>query len=86
MSEINKRAEGQGKVSFNFTQEQQAKFDDIYTETKKLYPELCGDEISLHRIKVLIAHSVLTDDAPLLKRVESGINEKDVVGIDLDKE
>ena len=67
MSDLNKSLDGAGKINFNFTPEQQAKFDEIYTETKRLYPELCGDEISSHRTKVLIAHSVLTNDAPLFK-------------------
>jgi hypothetical protein len=87
MSDINKRSAGQGKVCFNFTPEQQAKFDDIYTETKKLYPELCGDEISSHRTKVLIAHSVLTNDAPLFKSNETTEDtslDNDIVKVDLD--
>ena len=81
------RHEGQGKVSFNFTLEQQAKFDEIYVETKKLYPELCSDEVSSHRTKVLIAHSVLTNDAPLFKSNETTKDtsiDKDIVKLDLD--
>jgi hypothetical protein len=87
MSEINKNLDGAGKINFNFTTEQQVKFDEIYAETKRLYPELCGDDISLHRTKVLIAHSVLTNDAPLFKeqnKEQDKEQDKDVVKIDLD--
>jgi tRNA(His) 5'-end guanylyltransferase len=52
-------------INFNFTPEQQEKFNIIYAETKKLYHHLVGDDVSKQRIKVLIAHSVISNDAPL---------------------
>ena len=83
MNDLNKRVDGQGQINFNFTIEQQAKFDNIYAETQRLYPQLCGDEISLHRTKILIAHSVLTNDAPLTREDSSQVDDN-IVKIDLD--
>jgi hypothetical protein len=55
---------------------------DIFDETTKAYPELVADEVSIQRVRVLIAHSILTNDAPLKpnKRDE----ENDII-LDLDK-
>ena len=64
-------------IDFNFTPEQQEKFNSIYNETKKLYPHLVGDDVSIQRIKVLIAYSVINNDEKL------PIQEK--VILDLDK-
>ena len=67
-------------INLNFTPEQQEKFNLIYAETKKLYPHLVGDDVSKQRTKVLIAHSVINDDAPLNKE-----DEENQVVLDLDK-
>ena len=69
-------------INLNFTPEQQEKFNLIYAETKKLYPHLVGDDVSKQRIKVLIAHSVLTNDAPLKENKTDGENQ---IILDLDE-
>jgi len=52
-------------INFNLTPEQQEKFNLIYKETKELYPHLVGDDVSKQRIKVLIAYTVVNDDAKI---------------------
>ena len=64
-------------VNFNFTPEQQEKFNAIYDETKKLYPHLVSDDVSIQRTKVLIAYTVINNDEKI------PIQEKEV--LDLDK-
>lgn len=61
-------------VDFNLNPEQQEKFNAIYLETSKLYPHLCADEFQRHRTKVLIAHSVITDDKKLSKEENEEID------------
>ena len=52
-------------VNFNFTTEQQERFNLILDETKKLHPHLMVDDILKERIKVLIAYSVINKDKPI---------------------
>ena len=52
-------------TQFNFTIEQQERFNLILDETKKLHPHLMVDDISKERIKVLIAYSVINPNKPL---------------------
>ena len=52
-------------IQFNFTPEQQERFNLILDETKKIHPHLMVDDISRERIKVLIAYSVINPDKPL---------------------
>jgi hypothetical protein len=54
-----------GKVEFNFTPEQQEKFNLIYAETEKLHPELLKDKVGKHRVKVLIAYTIINGDEAL---------------------
>ena len=54
-----------GRVEFNFTPEQQERFNLIYAETKKIHPELITDESSKQRVKVLIAYTVINGDDSL---------------------
>lgn len=49
-------------ISFNFTPEQQEKFNLIYHETKKVHPKLVKDSVMKEKIKVLIAHTVINGD------------------------
>ena len=46
-----------GDIDFNFTVEQKEKFNLILKETEKQYPHFFKDEISFHRINVIIAHN-----------------------------
>jgi hypothetical protein len=67
-----------GIVNFNFTPEQQERFNLILDETKKLHPHLMVDDISKERIKVLIAYSVINNDTPIndeIKNEENVFNE-----------
>ena len=54
-----------GIVNFNFTPEQQERFNLILDETKKIHPHLMVDDVSKEKIKVLIAYSVINNDKPL---------------------
>lgn len=54
-------------IEFNFTPEQQKRFNEIYEETKKIYPQHFINVPSKERIKVLIAYSVINGDLPLKK-------------------
>ena len=49
-----------GKISFNFTNEQQERFSLLYAETKKQHPQLC-DEIMSEKTKVILAHFVINE-------------------------
>ena len=52
-------------VDFNLTPEQQVKFNAIYKETGVLYSHLVEDVVMKEKVKVLIAHTILSNDAPL---------------------
>jgi hypothetical protein len=65
-------------INFNFTPEQQAKFNLILKETKELYPHLVGDDVSLQRTKVLIAYTVINGDEAL-KIKENVVVEEDII-------
>jgi len=49
-----------GKISFNFTNEQQERFSLLYAETKKQHPQLC-DEVMSEKTKVILAHFVINE-------------------------
>ena len=63
-----------GIVNFNFTPQQQERFNLILDETKKLHPHLMVDDISKERIKVLIAYSVINNDKPINDETKSEEN------------
>lgn len=50
-------------VNFNFTPEQQEKFNLIYSEAKKVHKHLLIDDASKERMKVLIAYNVINPNA-----------------------
>lgn len=60
-------------LEFNLSPEQQIKFNEIYEETNKLYPHLCSNDVQKHRIKVLIAYSILTDDKNICEEIDENI-------------
>ena len=49
-----------GKINFNFTNEQQERFSLLYEETKKVHPQLC-DEVMCEKTKVILAHFVINE-------------------------
>ena len=49
-----------GKINFNFTNEQQERFSLLYEETKKVHPQLC-DEVMSEKTKVILAHFVINE-------------------------
>jgi hypothetical protein len=51
-----------GDIDFNFNVEQKEQYNIILKETEKQYPHFFKDEISSHRIKVIIAHNVIFGD------------------------
>ena len=54
-----------GNIEFNLTAEQKERFNAIYKETERLYPNLVGDDVSIQRTKTLIAYTLISDDKPL---------------------
>ena len=50
-----------GRISFNFTDEQQERFSLLYEETKKQHPQLC-DEVMSEKTKVILAHFVINEN------------------------
>ena len=63
-------------IDFNFTPEQNEKFNLIYKETGIFYPHLLKDDVLKEKVKVMIAYSVITNDAPIeLKGVNEEQNE-----------
>jgi hypothetical protein len=51
-----------GKVNFNFTDDQQERFTLLYAETKKIYPNLLEDDVQRERTKVILAHYIINED------------------------
>jgi hypothetical protein len=49
-----------GKINFNFTNEQQERFSLLYEETKKVHPQLC-DEVMSEKTKVILAHFIINE-------------------------
>lgn len=69
------------KVDFNFTPEQQERFNAIYEDTKKLHPELVIDEASKSRVRVLIAYTVINGDIALEKQTNTEVEEENIIHI-----
>jgi hypothetical protein len=59
-----------GDIDFNFTVEQKEQYYLILEETKKQYSHLFKDEISSHRVQVIIAHNVIFGDNNDIKETE----------------
>ena len=62
-----------GKISFNFTTEQQERFSLLYAETKKHHPELT-DDIMAEKTKVILAYYVINEEK-LDKETREGVEE-----------
>jgi hypothetical protein len=60
-----------GDIDFKFNVEQKEQYNNILRDTKQLYPHLFKDEISEHRVKVIIAHNVIFGDDSYNKEVET---------------
>jgi hypothetical protein len=60
----------EGNIEFNLTSEQKERFNAIYKETERLYPNLVGDDVSIQRTKTLIAYTLISDDKPLIIKEE----------------
>lgn len=63
-------------IDFNFTPEQQLNFNAIYKETGILYPHLVKDTVMKEKVKVLIAYTILNNDAPLEQTEVKEVVEK----------
>ena len=59
-----------GKVDYNLTAEQKERFNLILEETKKVHPEILMDEASIHRVKTLIAFTVINGDDALKPKTD----------------
>ena len=66
-------------INFNFTSEQEEQFNVILNETKRVYPNLMVDDVSIERVKVLIAHSVITGDLPFKRDKKESEEPKDEI-------
>lgn len=66
-------------INFNFTVEQEEKFNLILDETKKRYPNLFINDIQKHRTEILIAHNVIHGDIPLDENDKNDENDDDNV-------
>lgn len=62
-----------GRINFNFTDEQQERFSLLYAETKKEHPELT-DDIMAEKTKVILAHYVINENK-LNKETIEGVEE-----------
>lgn len=49
-----------GRINFNFTDEQQERFSLLYEETKKQHPQLC-DEVMSEKTKIILANYVINE-------------------------
>jgi hypothetical protein len=56
------RHRSNGKVNFNFTNDQQERWTLLYAETKRIYPELLEDDVQRERTKVILAHYIINED------------------------
>jgi hypothetical protein len=54
------------EIKYNLNKQQTLKFNEIYKATVDLYPHLVSDYVNIERTKGLIAHCVITDDAPII--------------------
>jgi hypothetical protein len=50
-----------GRINFNFTDEQQERFSALYAATKKEHPELTS-EVMAEKTKVILAHYVINEE------------------------
>ena len=60
-----------GDIDFNFNLEQKEQYNIILKESKIHFPHLFEDEISAHRVKVIIAHNVIFGDDCYNKEAET---------------
>jgi hypothetical protein len=70
-----------GRINFNFTDEQQERFSLLYAETKKDHPELTDDVMS-DKTKVILAHYVINEhkyDEEIKKRFEEAMTKPDEI-------
>ena len=71
-----------GRINFNFTDEQQERFSLLYAETKKEHPELTAD-VMAEKTKVILAHYVINehkyDDKNIWKEFTEAMTEKDEI-------
>lgn len=57
-----KRAATEHSVNFNFTTEQQERFDLLWEATQKEHPHLIKDEIQRGKTKVILAHFIINEN------------------------
>ncbi len=67
-----------GQIDFNFTAEQQERFNLLWEETKKIHPNLVSDIISKEKAKVVLAHYIINKEITPTKEAEE-------IDLDLDK-
>ncbi len=63
-----------GKINFNFTNEQQERFSLLYAETRKIHPHLIEDDILREKTKVILAHYIINED-----KINSDLKTTDIM-------
>ncbi len=51
-----------GNINFNFTQEQQKRFNVLWQETKRVNPTLTNDLVLKEKTKVVLAHFIINKE------------------------
>jgi hypothetical protein len=51
-----------GNIDFNFTPEQQERFNILWKETKKNHPNLTNDLVLKEKTKVVLAHFIINKE------------------------
>ena len=53
---------GAGTIDFNFTPEQQERFNLLWAETEKVHPNLTKDTVMNEKAKVILAYHIINEN------------------------
>jgi hypothetical protein len=70
-------------IDFNFTKQQQERFNLLWEETKKVHPNLTNDLVSKEKTKVILAHFVINNEVVDLNNNEVDVKEYEELGKEL---
>ncbi len=57
-----KRKGGEGHIDFNFTSEQQERFNLLWKETQKVHSNLTEDPVMREKAKVILAYHIINEN------------------------
>ena len=66
---------GAGTINFNFTQEQQERFNLLWAETKKVHPNLTEDPVMKEKARVILAYHIINENKTNNKNDNDNDNE-----------